>query len=213
MKISGIRPASSGRNYSEISLSANLQEGEKINITGWQIKSNKAYFFVPRGAEIYEPGGLSAPSDIYLRRGDKARLYSNTSRVGLNFKLNKCIGYLETAGSFTPSLPKNCPRANRSEIVGFSGACQDYSLSLRTCAPANDNPPVPYNDQPCRYFLKTFTYLGCFERYQDYADFLSREWWIWLGDSFGNQADILDPRHDQVRLYDDKGNLVDEYTY
>lgn len=190
----------------EVSLYANLVKGESVNITGWTIKSNKGSFAVPQAQEVYSFGG--AQGNINLQSGDKVSFYPTNGPKG-NFRLNKCTGYIEEISPFTPSLPKTCPYISRSEINGFSGACQEYALSLRSCQEPSANPPIPFNDDACRNFLRKLNYVGCVEKYGKDSDFLSSDWRVWLG----SQLNIFDPLHDKVQLLDRFGKVVDEYVY
>ncbi|MDP2598601.1 MAG: hypothetical protein Q8P49_02100, partial [Candidatus Liptonbacteria bacterium] len=126
---------------------------------------------------------------------------------GRNLRLNKCIGYLENYNHFDPPLPMNCPYVDRSEVRGFSGACQDYATSLGGCRLPDPNPPIPSNDDACRYYLDTINYKGCFQKHFSDQDFLGHEWRVWSGGSF------LDERHDHVVLLDKSGLVVDVRDY
>ena len=200
------------REYSRIVLYARLKENERVNITGWKIKSNKNEAIIPQAVEIYEPAGFAPVGDIILKPNNYVEIYSSVSPLNRNFRLNKCIGFLEGTYNFQNSLPKNCPSFSRSDIRYLSSQCQSYVDSLGSC----QTPEVNfYNSLPgtnegnaCRTFLQNINYGSCFQSHQGDADFLSNEWMVWLG-----QEQILDSRHDYLRLYDRAGNLIDEYSY
>ncbi len=101
----------------------------------------------------------------------------------------------------------NCPSVSRSEISSFTGLCQDYILSLGSCRLPSPNVLLPYFDEACKTFLNNLNYSGCFQKYRSDKDFLGREWRVWSGTKF------LDDRHDQLLLFDNKGLLVDDYSY
>lgn len=206
VKINYIRQQNSFGQSLEFSLYANLAGNESVNITGWTVKSNDGSFSIPQAQEVYSFGG--AESNINLQPGDKVNFYPTNGLKG-NFRLNKCMGYLEEISPFSPSLPKACPYVSRSEITNFSGACQEYVLSLRSCQEPSANPPVPITDSACRDFLRKFNYIGCVEKYGKDKDFSSNDWRVWIG----NQLNIFDPLHDKVQLLDRSGKVVDEYTY
>ncbi len=190
----------------EVGLYANLVKGESANITGWTVKSNKGSFSIPQAQEIYSFGG--AQGNINLQSGDRVSFYSTAGPKG-NFRLNKCLGYIEDISPFTPPLPKACPYISRSEITNFSGACQEYALSLHSCQEPSANPPIPLNDDACRNFLRKLNYVGCVEKYGKDNDFLSNDWRVWIG----SQLNIFDPLHDKVQLLDRNGKVIDEYVY
>lgn len=166
---------------------------------------------IPRGIEVYSPYGPGVERDIALARGEVAYIFSSASPLGRNIKLNKCAGYLENSLDFTPALPRSCPRdANRAEIVNLKGKCQDYILSLGTCAEPDINHRDVIDDRECQvYLVERYGYRGCFDRYSGDADFLSGEWHVWAKELFPD----LDDRHDRVLLFDREGLLVDLYTY
>lgn len=206
VRINSIKWPTSSNAFMEIVLRSDLKKDETVDITGWTIKSNYGLFRIPQAQEIYAFNGPK--QDIVLHYRDKARLFSGQGPKG-NFRLNKCMGYIGDVVSFTPSIPKTCPRILRSEIDDFSGYGQDYLLSLKTCENPLANPPVPHDDFACFDYLKTLNYAGCVEKYKDDDDFLSDEWWVWLDD----KINIFDRVHDKVQLLDKEGNVVDEYRY
>ncbi len=191
----------------QISLRANLNGSSTVNITGWMIKAKYGSELVPQAIGLYDPSGLAAENDIILRRGDYVNIYSSASAIGKNLRLNKCTGYLENYNHFTPSLPKNCPSINKSDISGFSGKCQNYISTLYGCRLPASNPPVPQNDYGCIAYLNTINLKGCYDRHIGDSDFLSHEWRVWTSYRF------LDQYHDQVLLLDRQGLLVDLHTY
>lgn len=205
-RITSIRQPNSFNNYLEVIISSSLNRNETANITGWTVKSNKGSFAVPRAQETYSFSGPE--TDITLRYDDSAHLYSGRGPIG-NFRVNKCLGYVEDVTPLTPALSRSCPAISRSEISGFSGSCQNYLTSLRACQNPAANPPVPLDDFACHDFLRKLSYVGCVEKYGDDSDFLQNEWRAWLEE----QIKIFDPTHDKIQLLDKNGKLIDEYLY
>jgi hypothetical protein len=183
-----------------------------INITGWSVKSNKGTLSFPKAVNDYNPSGLSPNGDIILNKNDFVVFYSNYSPIGTGLRLNKCTGYLNSSVSFNPRLPNNCPSMyERSEISSFSGACQNLMSSLWGCAVPNPDQVnlLPYSDTDCRVLLSNrLNYNGCYSRFHNEADFLSNEWRVWLRTQFN-----FDWAHDDLRLFDRNGLLVDQYVY
>ena len=200
--------------YSRVLIYSRLKEGETVNITGWKLKSNKGEIVIPKAVEIYDPSGFTPTSDIILKPGNYVELYTLTSPLSRNLRLNKCIGYLGEIYNFQPIyLPSNCPTFSNSEIRQLSGQCQSYIWSLSYCKTPDSGfyNSLPGTDEgnACRAFLQNIGYGGCFRSHKGDADFLSNNWIVWLG-----QQDInLDSQHDYLRLYDTKGNLISEYSY
>jgi hypothetical protein len=207
---SGAWPASGYGSYGEIILSsAGLPASSSVDITGWQIKTDRSGEYIPQAIEVYDPSGLTPPSDIVLGQGQMVYLYS--TQGSFNLRLNECIGYIGNTNQFTPALPANCPYIDPATIsrMGFTGACESYIYSLGGCATPNLNSPqVPLNDYACRdYLANNFNYTSCFNAHRADADFLSNQWWVWMGSS------PLDQYHDTVDLLDKNGLLVDQYNY
>ncbi len=202
----------------QIRISSYLNKGESANITGWKIKSNRREIIIPRAINIYEPFGSAPEEDIILIVNNYVNIYSSKNPLNKNFRLNKCIGYLESAYDFNPALPQDCPAPykDRSEIAHLSGECQTYIMSLGGCKLPETS---FYNTlsggeqgNVCRQFLNTISHGSCYQKHRFDSDFLSNEWRIWIGRSVIPE-DILDPQHDRLLLFDKQGLLVDEYVY
>lgn len=193
--------------YGQVGLYADYSLQNKLDITQWKLQANHGTQIIPQAIEIYSPSGLTAPTDIWLSKGQTVYLYSNYSAISQNLRLNKCIGYLQNSNKFTPALPLNCPYIDRSDIVGFTGQCQNYLLSISSCSLPASNPPVSQTDTACWNYMQDLNYSGCFSKHRTDSDFLSNEWRVWLGSEF------LDPSHDRVMLLDRNGLLVDYYSY
>jgi hypothetical protein len=205
----GVSPAAS-YSYGTITLAAEgLSASDTVDITGWQIKTNRSGEYIPQAIDLYDPSGLTAPSDIFVGQNQFVYLYS--SSAGFNLRLNECIGYIGNSNKFTPPLPNDCPYVDESAIsgMGFSGECENYIYSLGSCAvPDLNSAPIPLNDYACRdYIENNFNYKACFNAHEGDANFLSNQWWIWMG------ASPLDQYHDVVNLFDRNGLLVDQYSY
>jgi len=202
-------------NPSEFQIYSSLSSAEKVNITGWRIKTNNGEIIIPQAVNVYEPFGLNAQGDILLSASNYVHVYIGKSPIGKNFRLNKCIGYLQNDYVFFPQLPQNCPQPSRSEISYLSGQCQSYISSLWGCVVPDKDSESFYasvggsnrENVECRAFLDTINQKGCFQKYRWDSDFLSNEWRVWVNKY------ILDSQHDRVLLFDNQGLLVDEYTY
>ncbi len=194
--------------YGEITLDTHYSKpSTTIDVTGWEIKTNRGGEYLPQAVEIYDPLGINPQSDIFLKNGDTLHIYSTSAP--LNLRLNECLGYLPNRNQFDPPLPQNCPSIGLAGLQAFTGACQDYILSLNGCrAPDLSSPEIPPYDYACRQYLTgKFDYRWCFNTYYRDPNFLSNEVDVWMGSS------PLDQYHDRVELLDRQGLLVDYYSY
>jgi hypothetical protein len=211
-KIGSVSPGSATSN-GRVSISNTLKEGERIDVTGWVLKAKKASLYIPQAVAVYGPLGLDKPSSITLGKGEVLNIYTNKSPIGLNLRMNKCIGYLDTTiNKFSPALPKNCPDPidDVSGLYNLSSRCEDYIDSLSRCVVPKIDSQVWLQGQgeyACREFLNKVNYKGCYDAHLADADFLGKEWRVWTGTRF------LDPRHDRILLFDKQGLLVREYIY
>lgn len=208
--IAGVSHSSIYAPYSRASIAA--KSGDQINISGWRIQNKwDSLPPIPQAIADFQPFGSSARSDIILTAGQTVNLYSGRSANGLDFRLNKCTGYLNNYYNFEPDLPNACPALDKSGSRLFSSACQDFARSIYGCRvpTANElNRFAGANDGACHAFLESINYGGCYQEHRADSGFFSNEWRIWLNRNFD-----FDRRHDRLLLFDENNLLVDEYSY
>ncbi|MFH1346688.1 MAG: hypothetical protein ABIH10_00365 [Spirochaetota bacterium] len=199
---------------SQIQIYSNLSKDEKVDITGWKIKSNSdKEIIIPGAVNLYDLSSFLFDSNIVLSSNGYVSIYSNTSAVSRNLRLNKCTGYLENDYDFIPQLPRNCPSLSspRSNIQYLSGACQSYLFSLGSCQVPDVSfyNSLPGNDDgnACRAFLSDISYYSCIKEHRNDLDFYLNDWRVWIN------KNILDSQHDAVKLFDSQGLLVYQYVY
>ncbi len=211
VKIGNVSAASSWNGVAQFSLNASYGGlAAPIDVTGWRLTYNKGQVIVPTAAADYMPSGFEYPGDVALSSGDVLNVYSSQSPLNVNFRMNQCIGYLNNAYTFTPTLPQNCAAVyDRSEIATFSGACQNYILSLWGCSVPSADQLNNFSGEPaCQSVLNRFNYTYCYNRHRFDTGFFTNDWRVWLGGQIG-----FDQSHDRVLLWDKNGLLVDEYIY
>ncbi len=210
--LSSVQPPSFGWNgqFNLSSVDSSLTSG--VDVTGWRVHANHGDVVIPQAVANYNPAGTAASADIVLQSSDYLEVYGSQNPIGVNLRLNECMGYLNGTANFTPALPDNCPAIDQGVIGGFSGRCQSYIDSLGGCRiPTVDemNSFSDFPDADCQaYIQRTFNYLGCYNHYVGTANFFSNEWRVWTGTVMP-----FDQQHDQILLLDAKGLLVDRYTY
>jgi hypothetical protein len=125
VRIGSVSPGSES-SIGSIALYASItDDSERIDVTGWLLKTNVGGVYIPQAVASYSPVGISTPGDIYLRKNYRVTMYSSVTSIGVNILLNKCIGYLQNTATFNPPLPSNCPSIQRSDVANFTGQCQD----------------------------------------------------------------------------------------
>ena len=73
--------AGNAYSYGTITLSTyGLAASDTVDITGWQIKTNRGGEYIPQAVDLYDPSGLAAASDIVVGR-KPIRLYLFFSRA------------------------------------------------------------------------------------------------------------------------------------
>lgn len=193
--------------YEEIILAAaQLTANQNIDITGWSIVSNKNYFVITTALKELDFKKVFQQNNIFLKSGEKVKIYSTISPINVNFKGNQCIGYLNNNYDFVPKLPQNCPDIVKRDIAHLNGLCQEFILKLNKCE-LPVHPPIEASDVLCLNYLKNINYQGCFEKNKNNSNFDTKEWYIFMG------REILDDLHDKVLLFDRSGKVVDEYLY
>jgi len=195
------------------------QNQEKINITGWKIKTGKGgEFVIPQGVEVY-PGFSSPNYDIFIKGNDQIYIQSKSSPFGYSsraFRVNKCFGYLaDYYGSTFPfRYGKICPKINREEICYFSNNCQNFIFQLQGCNRLNYSQNLKIvSDASCveyinKYISQYLNYDGCLNYYLKDDNFLEKRWYIFAGYSV-----LCRCGKDTIYLYDRDGLLVDKYYY
>lgn len=207
-----VRPSYSSPLRGKFTIRFSGTNDESVDVTGWKVKGNRGgEVYIPHAAEDFGISGWGPNGNIILRNGDYVTVYSSKSPIDKNFRLNKCIGYLNNAYSFNPRLPMSCPSFDRKKIITFSGACQTFLQRIGRCeepTAAEKNMFTGPSDVECRAFLDTLNYGGCYRAHRADKDFFSNEWRVWL-----NAEMFFDPEHDRLILYDKNGKVVNEYLY
>ena len=67
--------------YGTITLSTyGLAASDTVDVTGWQIKTNRSGEYIPQAIDLYDPSGLSSPSDIFVGQGQYVYIYFHRGR-------------------------------------------------------------------------------------------------------------------------------------
>ncbi len=209
LKISGV----TGKAIPELNENIKITNGSQagIDITGLIIKNQKnETVYLPMAAEVLNLQAGNLEKNLILEPGKSVIVHSGVSPVGKNFRLNKCSGYLNYYYIFLPKIQEDCPKPIEQEFVGYNKNCRDYIKNLKVCAPPNTaDLKITFDRQCTDYLLSAFNYSSCVNRYQVYPDFLKNDWYVYLGKSYGFWNDS----HDEAKLLDKNGNLIDSLSY
>lgn len=211
VKISSIQTETEYR-PSLIRLRVNIYQGEKINITGWRIKTRKDEIIISKGIEKYQ--AYAVPRDIIVKESLYIYLIGDSNPLGKdkNFRANKCFEYLKNRYSFYPSIYSYCPRPKLEDISHLNPYCQEFILRVPRCKVIDyldysDNTKIIF-DMECRNYMDAkFNYRSCFKDLSRDEDFLTNYWYIY------RNTNMIEPLHDTIYLYDSNGLIVDKYLY
>ncbi|MDP3729597.1 MAG: hypothetical protein Q8R26_02515 [bacterium] len=206
VRISAVRLPSIFHDYFEIVLTSNLSSQQAVDVTGWTIKTDGGTYRIPQAQEV--PSFNRILSNIRLLSRDTLTISSGRAIDG-NFRLNKCTGYMEVSSNFIPALPLQCPNISYEERDSLTAQCDNYMRSLSACEVPSSSPPIRSDDYACFDLLRTMNYNGCVAKFRNDSDFFNNEWRVWAD----NGISSLHPNHDNVRLIDNNGTIVDTYKY
>jgi len=187
-------------------------DSQSINITGWTIKTKRETITIPQAVEkLRHPLLDNYDSDIKLAYRDEVIISTGLSPQGVNFRTNKCAGYLDQLSQFHPSLDESCPRLAESTYSGFKKACRDFIKGLSRCEiPDYSAHYQVASDSQCTNLInEKLNYKQCYLDHYQEVDFFEDEWRVFLNKS----VDILDNDGDTIVLRDKSGLVVDEYEY
>lgn len=214
VRLGGVQAPNTSGVGSEVSIYTSLGSGEKINITGWQIKTNtRTVAIIPQAIIDFPPNGLYKKGDIILESGHSVKIYGRNTVFPGNFRENKCMGFLFSMyKSSLDTISTDCPQPyNSDELITLPGACQNIIKSVWRCeipTVEKKNEAARYNSSLCREILDRFNYGYCYEHHRNDTDFMEKQWRVWYG-----LAMEFDRYHDRVLLIDKEGKVVDEYIY
>lgn len=215
--ISGLGSNDPNREF--ISLYTYLNDGEKVNITGWYLKSEVTGYFAVIGKASLLPFPFTKnDSDIILQKGDRAYITKGFSPIGISFRTNMCTGYFEENTEFVPGLELACPRAIDEKLPTFSSVydrndeCIRVIENIPRCTTRNGQ---YFRDLPdtvpssCRSYIETnVNYNACVAKHFGDTKFPGNEYRIYLN-KFGP---LWRTSREKINLHDSSGLIVDTIT-
>ncbi len=201
------------KEYIRIRVAQNADQD--ITLSGWTLVSGVSgrTSVIDVGVKVPRSGVISGGLPITISPGEDAYIISGRSPIGSSFRENICIGYFAEYQTFSPSLPKICPRAE-TEVDKYYGNyardidCKNYVKSISRCESVLTAPQKL--SSACNGVLtKYVNYNGCIMAHEQDADFLGDTWRIYLG----RESSLWRATHEVVKLLDSEGKTVDAFSY
>lgn len=201
-----------------MTLSTSLDRGEKVDITGWVLKSDRSGNSATIGKASLLPFPYKKGEDnVILHQGDRIYLIKGFSPIGTSFRTNKCTGYFGQYNEFFPYIARNCPLPRDEDLPQFSNVldrddeCKDLIERLPRCSvPTNTNRLPDTVSSSCKTYLQTkINYNVCVSEHKGDTDFPGNEWYVYLN-RFGP---LWRDKRETIKLLDRVGKVVSETTY
>jgi len=203
--------SSSDPNFEYIEISANYNNTEPINITGWALTSTSTNqsVTIPKSTSLYFAGQANSEENVYLKPGERAYIITGRSPIGYGLRTNKCSGYLSQFNTFYPGLYSQCPSARNEDLSQIRRSpsndnCFDLIDSYPTCRVQTEMLNNSYSSE-CQNFIKNkMTYPNCISVHKNDPDFWGSEWRVYL-----KRSEVLwKTRRETVILYDNTAKPV-----
>ena len=187
-----------------------------IPVTGWRVKSlcSGNSVTIPKGTYLFFTGTVNSEEEIRLAGGDTLYLVSGTSPIGINFKSNKCSGYLTQFQNFVPYINNICPAPRNEDLSSIPGrvindACFDYIENFPACKTQTDPLPQTWSTECYNFIYNKINYPSCVNTHKSDPDFYQPEWRVYLKYS----TRLWKNSREAIVLYDNLGKVVDTLKY
>lgn len=193
------------------------RNSEKVNITGWILKSEITgeQVTIPKGVYLPFLSKINTDEPVFLSPGDSAIITTGRSPIGISFKTNICSGYLEQFQDFYPYLDSRCPRPEKEPDFITTGPnrlndqCVDYVTRMSSCTINTKTLPLDMQYECSSYISSQINYNSCVGRHKNEKGFYQDEWRIFLG----RETELWKERRETIKLLDANGRIVDTITY
>lgn len=203
-------PRSPDVSQEQITLTSRGTANEVILVGGWTLGSEKNHtsFIIPGDDyEIPTQPYYQYTAPLELTQKTKIVIYSGRSPLGVNFRLNECIGYLNAYYKVNPALPSQCPKQNQDTIKDLTAYCQQVINGLGCKEP--NYADIKLNADCRDYLQKNIGYSQCVELNHTYYDFFLDEIRVYLNQS----SEIWPNVSDAILLRDQNGLVVARYPF
>lgn len=210
-------PKADDINKEYVVLQANLENEAVVIVSGWSIESliTNRKISIGNATRIFS-GIISSETTVSLAPGEEIIISTGHSPIGVSFKTNKCIGYLEQFQDFTPRLSRQCP-SPEDEFNEFSGilispindACFEFIDRMSRCKIPTETLPITLSQECNNFITNTINYSGCVANHRNDLDFIGNDWRVFLN----RNEELWREKQETLRLLDWDGKTVDEFTY
>ncbi|MGB4076397.1 MAG: hypothetical protein WBK28_01670 [Minisyncoccia bacterium] len=212
--LSGVSATDPEEEYVIISVSS--FGGTSVSTAGWKLVNQQTNEggLIPPGTKLPATGRVNELSPITLAPGEEMIVVTGRSPIGLSFRENKCVGYLEDRQDFSPPLSAQCPTPYQefSQLYDVRDddeyeECEHYVRTLPYCALDTDVPNDLSNS--CERFVEeVLSYNGCVALHDEDGDFAGYTWRVFLG-----EREELWGRRGTILLLDAEDKVIDSLTY
>ena len=196
-------------------LRAAYENYSPVLITGMTIESaitrNRAA--LGTALPVYFQNKQNSNTSVFLKPGEYAYIITGDSPLNYSFKVNKCVGYLEQYDDFYPSLNTYCPLITEADLPVYpnhlNDNCLDYIPGIPQCYEHVDPFPENINLECQQFILKKMNYSACVSEHIQDPDFYTKEWRLYLN----RDQPLWKTQREHIRLKDQSGNVIDEFSY
>lgn len=187
----------------------NRSRSDSISVTGWEFKTSLGTrFTIPAAYNL--PGTLGATqSPIVLPPGGQLTITMGKQENYSAFRENICTGYFAEQTKFTPSISRQCPQPNTSDLLYLGDKCIAVIGKIPRCTIPTATHFFAQSSECSSYMIQHFTYAGCVRDHIADKDFYKDKWYVWLN----RDTELFRNIHETLLLRDTAGRFVDQQEY
>lgn len=182
-----------------------------VDISGWKLINSKGDSARLGNSSTLPVGGkVNNTATTKVSGNDAIIVSTGHSPVGISFRVNSCTGYFEQFQDFVPPLPMVCPGGTANK--GFQSLDQDcriFTSQIPQCTTYTKTFPSGTSAGCKSFVISDVSYNGCVATNKNNPDFYKPELRIFLN----RDTELWAQQKETITLLDEKGNLVDMYSY
>lgn len=184
---------------------------EPITLSGWTLEGIRGTrYTIPKAVNLPLAYSQDSETPLAIPPGGGVLVASGRGQLQMNFRLNRCMGYLQREYRFDPGVSGDCPRPRIEDLVGFSEACINFLRGQWGCPTPNLQDIRIAQDSACvAYAAEHYSYGGCLRDFGNDPSVYLNEWRVYLRLS----SEAWQNSYDTIILRDPQGFLVDRTSY